>query len=73
MGEAQKQEVTHQDSRNPELKYSLQPKTKEDIGSSGLRLSKGRKAIHMDMKSQYFVNKCFLGHICRHRKHRNEF
>ena len=53
--------VIHQNGRNLHLKYHLQLKAKEDVGSSGLGLSKGKKAIHMEMDKQMFARYMFAG------------
>ena len=55
--ETQKNGVTGQNGQSPHFKYDLQPKTKENGMGRWFETLKGRKAIHMEIKSKYQVNK----------------
>ena len=59
-GETQENWETDKNGPNPHLKYHLQLKTKEDAGDSELRIQRERKAIHIEIKSKYWGNKCLL-------------
>lgn len=67
--EPQENWVIHQNGLNHHLKCHLQQKTKKDLERSWFGVSKGKKAIHMELEKQKFnlKNVCYRNNRIQNR------